>query len=331
VSAPLEQPNDACVVDNTSVVRLDLHDVRWAAFVASRPEAGPFHHPAWASLLADCYGFRGFALAFEDGAGAIRGGLPVLEVRRGRLVSLPFTDACAPLGDVSGALPRVEVRAALPGSPSSVRGVVHRLELAHDAEAVRRGFRPQMRRNVARAERERVVVRTGDSRADLVDVFYELHLRTRRRQGVPIQPRRFFRLLWEQLIEPGLGSVLVAYAGSQPVAAAVFLSWNGTAVYKFGASDPAHRALRPNNLLFWEAIRAACERGDHVLDFGRTELGNRGLREFKSGWGAREEPLLYTHAGGGDGRAARALGAGIRRSPLWVCRAVGEVAYRYAA
>jgi lipid II:glycine glycyltransferase (peptidoglycan interpeptide bridge formation enzyme) len=193
-----------------------------------------------------------------------------------------------------------------------------------------------MSRNIARAEREGVVVRRADARADLAEVFYDLHLRTRRRQGVPVQPHRFFRLLWDGLLEPGLGTLLLAYAGATPVAGAVFLAWNGTVVYKFGASDPAYWHLRPNNLLFWEAIRAACERGDHRFDFGRTELENAGLRAFKSGWGAREEPLVYTYAGrapaaGARGLLAAPLEAAIRRAPLWVCRAVGQAAYRHAA
>jgi hypothetical protein len=138
------------------------------------------------------------------------------------------------------------------------------------------------------------------------------------------------------VIEPGLGTVLLAYERETPVAGAVFLAWNGAVTYKFGASDPAYWALRPNNLVFWEAIRAACVRGDRTLDFGRTELENHGLREFKCGWGAREEPLVYTFAGGAPrsdarGIVVRALGAAIRRSPVWFCRAVGEAGYRFAA
>jgi CelD/BcsL family acetyltransferase involved in cellulose biosynthesis len=322
---------------------LELDDPRWTSFVSACADAGPFHHPAWARVLARCYGFRPLALMTSDG----EAGLPVLEARRGRWISLPFTDACAPLARSDAARSRlaVELSAAEPlelraplegdGLVTRVRGVRHVLELG-DLESVRGGFRTQMRRNIARAERAGVVVRRGDTRADLAETFYELHLRTRRRQGVPVQPRRFFRLLWDDVIERGLGTVLLAHSGVTPVAGAVFLHWNGAAIYKFGASDPAHWQLRPNNLLFWEAIRAACARGDRTLDFGRTELDNRGLREFKCGWGAREEPLVYTFAGGAQeaessGLALRVLGAAIRRSPSWVCRAVGEAGYRYAA
>jgi CelD/BcsL family acetyltransferase involved in cellulose biosynthesis len=334
------------------MLALELDDPHWGAFVSSCPAAGPFHHPAWAQLLADCYGLRPFALVTSDPGGTIEAGVPVLEApRRGgrsRLLSLPFTDACPPLVRSEPArrrlaaelalVGRLELRGPLEGAGlvPRIRGVTHVLDLEHDPESVRRRFRPQMRRNVTRAEREGILVRHGEARADLVDTFYALHLRTRRRQGVPVQPRRFFGLLWDGLIERGLGTLLLAYSGTTPVAGAVFLTWNRAVTYKFGASEPAYWGLRPNNLLFWEAIREACDRGDRTLDFGRTELDNRGLREFKSGWGAREEPLVYTFAGAAphaeaQGLLVRALGATIRRSPAWVCRAVGEVGYRYAA
>ena len=326
------------------MLQLELDDPRWSEFVTSFPEAGPFHHPAWAQLLADCYGFRPLALLTQEGDA----GIPALELRRSRIVALPFTDACAPLARSADARRRlaealsrrghVEVRAPLEadGLVARARGVTHVLDLGAGADSVHRSFRAQMRRNIARAERAGVVVRRAEERSDLVDIYYALHLRTRRRQGVPVQPRRFFRLLWDRAIAQGLGTVLLAYSGRAPVAGAVFLHWNGATTYKFGASDPAHWGLRPNNVIFWAAIREACARGDHTLDFGRTELDNHGLREFKSGWGALEQPLVYSFADAAaaadqSSLALRALGAAIRRSPPWVCRAVGEAAYRFAA
>jgi CelD/BcsL family acetyltransferase involved in cellulose biosynthesis len=107
-------------------------------------------------------------------------------------------------------------------------------------------------------------------------------------------------------------------------------------VYKYGASDPAFWGHRPNNLLFWHAIRWGCEHGYTSLDWGRTDFDNAGLREFKTGWGAVEEPLAYSVIANqaptaGSGRITRAMARVIRRSPPWVCRAMGEVLYRYAA
>jgi CelD/BcsL family acetyltransferase involved in cellulose biosynthesis len=339
---------------------LELTDPRWQEFVAGHQGATPFHHPDWAGLVAQTYGFRAFALVTRDTAGAIQAGLPVIEVRHfqgGRKwVSLPYTDYCPPL--VSGpqdedqlvsalrqasgeaGVRRVEVRAPLGDAPVNGHTPVrHTLDLTPGPAELYKGFhRSQVQRNIRRAEREGLTVRRGERPEDLVETFYRLHLRTRRRQGVPVQPRRFFRLLWERAISSGLGAVVVVEAAGEPIAAAVFLEWNGTVIYKFGASDANAWSLRPNHLLFWHAIQTASEQGNRWFDFGRTDAGHEGLRNFKLSWGAVEEPLVYGAVGGGseaapptEGRAARALGPVIRHGPLLLCRAAGETLYRYTA
>jgi CelD/BcsL family acetyltransferase involved in cellulose biosynthesis len=339
---------------------VELTDHRWTDFVTAHPAATPFHHPGWTEVLAACYGFRAFALTVSDLTGAVRAGLPVVEVRhlRGgpKWVSLPYTDYCPLLASttqeeeqLTGALYRasraagarhVEIRAPVAGdSAAGPAALRHVLALTRDSAEVYTGFhRSQVQRSIRRAEREGLTVRLAARQEDLVGTFYRLHLRTRRRQGVPVQPRRFFRLLWEHAITAGLGSVLIVEASARPIAAAVFLAWNDTVIYKFGASDPDSLSLRPNHLLFWHAIRSACEQGYRWFDFGRTDIGHEGLRRFKLSWGAVEEPLVYAALGGrpgpasaGEGRAARLLGPVIRHGPLVLCRAFGETLYRYVA
>jgi CelD/BcsL family acetyltransferase involved in cellulose biosynthesis len=337
-----------------SLTRLELDDPRWHAFVASSPDATPFHHPAWAGLLAETYRYRGFGLALRDDDGLVLAGAPLIAVKRlghrgRRWISLPFTDECpvvardriaerAFLEALNGAGERLEIRARVDavGWATRAEAVVHELALDADPERVRERFnRSQVVRNIRRAEREGVTVRAATSTADL-DSFYALHARTRRRQGVPVQPRRFFDLLWDRMIEPGLGSILLAYRDSTPLAGALFLTWNATTIYKFGASDPEGWPARPNHALFWAAIEASCLRGDRRFDFGRTDLGHVGLQAFKSGWGASARPLVYSSLdpgilAGTDGLAGRAMAAAIRRGPEWLCRTLGETLYRYAA
>jgi CelD/BcsL family acetyltransferase involved in cellulose biosynthesis len=173
--------------------------------------------------------------------------------------------------------------------------------------------------------------------ADL-PVFYGLHLRTRRRLGVPVQPRRFLAALWRRLVEPGLGcAVLAEEPGGGAVAAGLFLAPSAaTAVLKFSASEPAVWHLKPNHLVTWGAIEWACARGCAALDFGRSELHHAGLRRYKASWGADEVPLVHTclgHSGAalaGPGRLRGAMAAVIRRSPPVVCRALGELLYPLA-
>ena len=336
--------------------RLDLEDPRWRAFVAAHEDALPIHDPAWARLLADCYGFDAFALALLGGETAdVLAGMPVIAVagRRRALVSLPFTDYCPPLlgpplardelAELLTAMTQsgaIELRCALAAEPALAPvGYRHVLELGPDpASAFARFHHSSVQRAIRKAERERALtLRIAQDEQDMCRTFYRLHLATRRRHGAPIQPRRFFRLLWQRMIEPGHGTLVLASAGSQPVAGAVFLRSRGALLYKYGASDPAAWSLRPNHLIFWDAIQRACLDGARSLDFGRSDLGDDGLRRFKSSWGAAEEPLVYTRFTPSGIAPAPAAGSGgllaaaIRRAPAVVCRVTGELLYRYAA
>jgi CelD/BcsL family acetyltransferase involved in cellulose biosynthesis len=339
---------------------LELSDPQWEKFVAGQAAATPFHHPDWAAMIAACYGFRAFAVAASDAAGQIQAALPVIEVRRlgseRKWVSLPFTDYCPPLlaartsesdllyalreASKAAGIRKVEVRAPLAGAPSAAGPVPlrHVIPLDPDPAVVYARFRPSVRRHIRQAQRAGVTVRPGRGPQDLLGTFYRLQLRTRRRFGVPVQPRRFFRTLWDRVISTGLGSVLIAEADGRPVAGEVFLSWNGTTISKYSASDERAWPLRANNLLTWHLIKTACEQGSRQLDFGRTDAGGDGLAVFKRAWGAIEEPLVYATLGArpaphpaGDGMADHLLASVIRRGPLVLCRAAGEALYRYAA
>jgi hypothetical protein len=140
---------------------LELTDPRWTEFVAGHPSATPFHHPDWARLVAGCYGYRAFALAASDVTGAIRTGLPMVEVRHlrsgRRWVSLPYTDYCPPLvscrqdeehlvsalqrASCAAGVRRVEIRAPLAdGSASGYAAFRHMLALSRDPAEVYAGF-----------------------------------------------------------------------------------------------------------------------------------------------------------------------------------------------
>lgn len=329
-------------------------DAAWQHFVQAHPDALPFHLPAWTQTLAETYGFRPFVVSVEDAAGRLRGGLPVLEVRdavrRRRWTALPFTDRCPPLlaGDgteqalaaglrraaAQAGVSQVEVRAPVAGLEHAAVATTQELDLSPGPDLVQRTFNSTARRNVRKAEREGVVVRRAQSEQELSEVYYALHLQTRRRLGVPVQPRRFFRMLWRHMLEPGFGHLLLASANGVDVAGAVFLYAGGTVVYKYGASDARAWGLRPNNLLFAEAIRWSAETGYASFDFGRSDFADRGLRSFKLGWGAVERSLVYATLDKGAPHTAsggRLLGGVIRRSPAPVCRALGETLYRFAA
>jgi Acetyltransferase (GNAT) domain len=337
------------------LVRLEIDDPRWFEFVATRPEATPLQEPAWASFIAQCYGFNAFVLALKEGE-RLTAGIPVIETRkplgRRRWLSLPFTDECGPLGDEDGKseltaevdvvrrgerVSSHEIRAAIPDAAQRLRGVSHRLILHDDLDAIVRNYRSSIRQGIRVASREGVVVRRAESSRDLTHTFYAMHVATRRRLGVPVQRRRYFALLWERLIAPGKGFVLLAERARVPLAGAVFLHSNRFVIYKYGASDAAHWRLRANTTLFHEAISRSVDSGRRIFDWGRTDLEDEGLRRFKSSWGSIESELFYSTLGvqraedRRGGHAAELARGVIRRSPKAVSRLAGALLYRYAA
>jgi CelD/BcsL family acetyltransferase involved in cellulose biosynthesis len=333
-------------------------DQRWLELLARSPTAGPFHHPLWLELLRGQYGYPIASVGLADTDGELVAGLPVARVSSRltgtRLVALPFSDVCPPIvtegasDDVAAQLARtidayrrreeleLEVRAKLTGLVSASPGpsfLHHTLALEADIGMVEARFsKSQVRRGINKARREGVEIAFCRDRSAL-DAFFHLHVSTRRHQGVPTQPKRFIRR-FERLFDHGLGWVALARWNEAAIAAAVFLSFNGTVVYKYGASDRRHLDKRPNNLLFMEAIRRACDERAHTLDFGRTAPHNRGLAAFKAAWGATEHELVYARLGGDD---PAANGGGvpapvqklIRHSPAVVGRLTGAALYRH--
>jgi CelD/BcsL family acetyltransferase involved in cellulose biosynthesis len=334
-----------------------IGDPAWLRLVGRAPAATPFHHPAWLRLVRGHYRYPTAAVVALDRSGEPVAGLPLMAVGSrltgNRLVSVPFSDACGPLlvpeagADAAHALARaVEAERARRGVKLEVRErfdeagtavelfVRHVVDLRDGADAVEKRFASRVRRNTKKGRREGVVF-TRESGTSALDIFYALHVQTRRRLGVPTQPRSFIRGL-RPLFDEGLGFVGIARHAGRPVAAAVFLRAGSTLLYKYGASDEAALPLRPNNVLFSDVIRWAADEGLDALDLGRTDLDGEGLREFKRSWGAEELPLAYTYAGteppspNGHGRVDRAMAAVITRSPPVTGQIIGQMLYRHA-
>jgi hypothetical protein len=111
--------------------------------------------------------------------------------------------------------------------------------------------------------------------------------------GLPPQPASFFLNIYEHIIRPGLGFVVLAQHRSRPIAAAIFFRFGKNALYKYGASDTRFQEFRANNLVMWHGIQFLARTGAEKLHFGRTERQNNGLRRFKLSWHTEEETIDY--------------------------------------
>jgi hypothetical protein len=169
-------------------------------------------------------------------------------------------------------------------------------DLRDGAEAAWRRLEGRARTSVRRAEEAGVRVR----RSTLTDEwrpFFELHLATYQRLGVPSYPPALFRAIFEQLVAPGFCCVHFAELNGTPIAATNIACYKHGGYYWHGfASD---QGLRTNalTLLIWNAIRDLAGAGIlQWLDCGEAVLHPGGryrqLSEFKKSFGGELYPAF---------------------------------------
>jgi CelD/BcsL family acetyltransferase involved in cellulose biosynthesis len=291
-----------------------LHDPRWSEFIGRHPESSVFHSVPWLKALNGTYGYEPVVYTTDQPEQPLTNGLLFCEVRSWlsgtRLVSLPFSDHCQPLADhrsmseILGWMTTagrrewkyVEFRPIRGDSSVSKLGSfesfsLQLLDLRPDIGTLFKSFHKScVQRKIQRAEREGLTYEQGSSEQHLAK-FYDLLLLTRRRHGLPPQPRMWFRNVLACLGDRAL--VRIASRGSEPIASMITIQHKNTLVYKYGCSNSRFNNLGGNALLFWKAIQDAKANGITSFDFGRSETANSGLVSFKENWGAKSVPLDY--------------------------------------
>lgn len=341
-----------------NVVQVDpFSDSRWLRFIENDADASIFYHPVWLDVLHQTYRYQPICLMAETTDQPL-GVLPMMEVRSWltghRAVCLPFSDVCGVIArddSVHRALLAsadqlcderswryLEIRSSV--VPQGFRPGAHYklnlIELRDDPDAMLRTFNQQTRRKLrkANAMNVRVERRTDD---DALQAFVRLNALTRRRLGALPQPDSLFANIQRCLLRNGHGFFGVATLGREILAASVFLHWNGTVTYKYGASNDRARTIAASYAVMWDAIRWSCEHGFSRFDLGRSDLLDRGLLQFKRGWGSREFDLTYARRGAVSKRAPSAeprqhdwLKPLISKMPVSLLKIIGARAYPHA-
>jgi hypothetical protein len=231
-------------------------------------------------------------------------------LKRKRGISLPFTDHCSVVGGESVCSKLVQrgidygrrrgwrsfecrdIPVGVDGITPSLCFYGHSIDLRRSEQELWSTFKSRVRTPIRRAQEAGITVHFETSQ-EAVQTFYTLHSLTRKKHGLPPQPRSFFRNIHQCALEEGLGHVAVAVRSGRAVAAGVFLHFGKRAIHKFGASDPELQRLGANHVLLWETIRKYRAEGYDCLDLGRTSMSNDGLRQFKQGFAAKEKKIRY--------------------------------------
>lgn len=301
-----------------------LKDPRWEEFVRTHPRSSLFHSTAWLSALNRTYGYipLGFTTA-QPGERLNNGAVFCLIdtwLYGRRLVSLPFSDHCDFLADDETELaalfsaseqefwqdnllyievrPRSQFHVSTQLLKSEEEYCFHHLDLTPDLDALFDSFhKNSTQRKIGRAIRENLTTKEGRSKALLKD-FYDLFLLTRKRHGLPPQPRQWFCNLID-FFGDSL-KIRVAYKGNQPIASILTIRHKDSLTYKYGCSDVRFNKLGGTHLLFWNAIQDAKKERLELFDFGRSNVRSVGLITFKERWGAARSRLHYLTFGSSE-------------------------------
>lgn len=138
------------------------------------------------------------------------------------------------------------------------------------------------KRNVRRSRKEGVHMSIG-SVADLPE-FMRLLATTRRRLGLPVPHRRWFR----HLLGTGLARLIVGRSNGTAQAAVLFLSDSNNLHYAVPAYADESNRTRALDGCIWELIKIAAAEEKSWLCMGGSASGNDGLRRYKRKWGAEE-------------------------------------------
>lgn len=272
-----------------------------------------------------------------------------------RIVSLPFSDHCDCLVDdaetLSHLLARlnelaqerncrfVELRPA--ATPVEARDRFtnirtfyrHQLDLRPGLQEVFSHFHKDcIQRKIRRAEREHIAVETGNTPYH-VGQFYELVIRTRKRQGLPPQPMAWYRNLIECLKSAAM--IHLARQDDRVIAGILMLQHKKCLVYKYGASDERFHSSGCVPLLHRHAIEDAIASGLEELDMGRSDINNPGLIAFKEHLGARRSLLRYWRSPAipaeQEALPQSLVGAVCRHLPPPCLSVLGKLLYRHVA
>ncbi|MBN1479173.1 peptidoglycan bridge formation glycyltransferase FemA/FemB family protein [candidate division KSB1 bacterium] len=228
-----------------------------------------------------------------------------------RGISLPFSDYCDPLFTQSIDMNEIlnflitsgkkaswkyfEIRASnnfFEALKPSKQFYHHVLRLSNNENDILAKFRSSTRRNIDKAIRCGVKTKIGNSAHDIVD-YYRLHCKTRKYHGLPPQPFKFFRNIFKFILSNNLGIIVLATYNNKCIAGNVYFHFGKKAYYKYGASDRKYQHFRASNLVMWEAIKYYIQNSYESLCFGRTDLDDQGLLQYKNGWGAECTMLKY--------------------------------------
>lgn len=277
----------------------------WDGFVASA--SGTYCHLfGWKQVFERTYGLQTHYLAFHS-ADVWLGVLPFAVMPRllgsaVKAVSLPYCNygglLAAPGVDAEPlkaaaikyltniGVGKIEFRDIAPGMADAGE-VTMVLTLPESPDMLWKQVGDKVRNQVRKAQRSGLTLRWG---RDQGDDLYAIYAKNMGRLGTPVHSTKFVKEILTSLGERA--DVLTVRHEDRPIGAMLVIKNGETWADPMASCLTEFNKFNPNMLMYWEALRAACDADAKAFDFGRSQKDS-GTYRFKKQWKANGVTLHY--------------------------------------
>ncbi len=287
--------------------------LEWDKYVNKSPSGTFYHLYGWKSVLEKTFGFKPIYLFSTNKTDEINGILPLFLMRdilgKKYLISNPSSDyagVCADDNEIEEALINRAIEIAverkvqyleirqLSGEGNALQSkkdyVTMFLRLDSDEENIwKKTLNTKARNQVRKAYKSGLSIDFGKQ---YLNDFYKVVAANFRDLGTPIYPKYFFSNILEEFND-STGLIVVRYQ-DKVIGGMLFICCKDTFIDPCAASMKQYNRLCPNNILYWEAIKYACNNGFKYFDLGRSAVDS-GTFKFKKQWGAQPVQLDYQY------------------------------------
>ncbi|MCX7881396.1 MAG: aminoacyltransferase [Patescibacteria group bacterium] len=166
------------------------------------------------------------------------------------------------------------------------------LNLNKSEKELIKSFHPKTRYNIRLAQKKGVIVKEMTNEKGF-KIFSKLYFTTCQRQRYFGHSLKYHQIVFKNLKEK-IAHILISFYKNEPLAAYQIWIYKDVAYYVYGGSSEKYRNLMGANLLMWEAIKFAKNKGAKKFDMWGSLPPNyslnhpwAGFTRFKQGYGGK--------------------------------------------
>lgn len=313
VANPIQNLSSKPVHQLVAVVRGSEAEAAWDRFVKNHPAVTPYHFMNIRRFIEKTYGHTTHYCYVSSADGEILGVLPLVQLSSklfgNFVVSVPYFNYGGLLANSQEAATRLvaaanEWRQSMGAShielrhlqdselelPQRLDKVTFLLPLPPTTELLWQTFRPKLRAQIRRAEREDPEVMIGGP--ELLGPFYDVFACNMRDLGTPVYGKDFFLNLLQHLGESA--RLVVVKLNGKPAGCAFLMGYAEQMEIPWASTLREFNTTGINMFMYWKVLEFAISQGYKVFDFGRCSKDS-GTYKFKEQWGAQPIPMHWDY------------------------------------